>query len=259
MRRRSFLGGLGSAIVLAPMAGCRPWMHPDPAAAGASDHQRATVAAMAETFLPSGGPGSPGAVEVDAVATILDPAFPVAGYVAELVADLDDWCFVRHGGRAFVALAPAERETALAERLGEQGRLIQSWYKPVYEGVLSLTKLAFFGGLVHTVGTTYVGFPGPSAGYAPDSAAGVYVGDGDAIAVTGAGTTSAVKVTATLAGPGALIGPDGARHPLPAGALDGHDVIAARGVSAAGTWRLAGARAWWLALRTDRDEPGGAG
>ena len=256
MRRRSFLGGLGSAVMLAPVAGCRPWLRPSPTVETVTPHQRATVEAMAATFLPS-GPGSPGATEADAITTILDPNYAVAGYLAEVVADLDDWCYLRHGGHAFVELDAGAREAALAERMGEQGKLIQSWYKPVYEGVLSLTKLAFFGGLTRAIGTTYVGFPGPSAGYAADSAAGVHVGTGPTIEIRGPGRISSVRVTATLDRAGALIAPDGARHALPAAALDAHEVPAAAGVIAAGIWRLDGAPAWWLALRTDLDERGG--
>ncbi|MBZ0237948.1 MAG: gluconate 2-dehydrogenase subunit 3 family protein, partial [Deltaproteobacteria bacterium] len=194
MKRRTFLWTGAIAIGTLP-AGCRPWMRrvetPEP---GPSDHQKATLAAMAETFIPSSD-GSPGARESDALALVLDPAYPVAGYVSELVSDLDDWCYVRHFG-AFVGLSPAKREQALEERMGLRGRLIASWYRPVYEGVLALAKLSFFGGLTRAVGTTFTEFPGASAGYAATSAAGVYRADGDAVMVAGAGNVSSVRVTA---------------------------------------------------------------
>lgn len=250
------MGGLGSALVLVPMVGCRTWMHPSTAARGTTAHQRATLIAIADTFLPS-GPGSPGATEADAITTLLDPAFPVAGYVDELVADLDDWCFVGHGGRAFVALGPTERERALEERMGLHGRWQRSWYVAVYEGVLALTKLAFFGGLTRSIGTTYVGFPGPAAGYAPASAAGVYAApDGGAIEVTGAGRVASVRITVATVDRLQLIAPDGSAHPIGDGPLDGL-AVAIGPIAAAGTWRLDGARAWWLSLRTDLDDRGG--
>lgn len=276
MRRRTLLGGGASAVALAPLAACRPWMRKDPAPAGEapSAHQLATIDAIAATFIPSSD-GSPGALEAGAREVILDPSHPVAGYLSELVSDLDDWCFVRHGARRFVELSPARREQALEERMGLHGRLIQSWYLPVYEGVLALTKLAFFGGLTRRVGTTFVGFPGPSAGYAAASAAGVYRARGAIAEVSGPGRVSEARVTALLAGvdlaraPLHLIAPDGSRHPLAtdAGApppltLDAVVVPGTRGTTAAGSWRLdpgAGAvvTAWWLALRTELDEPGG--
>ena len=269
MRRRTLLGGIGSAVILAPIAGCRPWACRNPAVEDVTAHQRATIAAMAATFLP-GTAGSPGAAEVEAVDVILDPSLPVRGYVAEVVADLDDWCFVRHGGRAFTALPPAKRERALEERMGLHGRLIRSWYLPVYEGVLALTKLAFFGGLRRAAGTTYVGFPGPSAGYAAHSAAGIHVGDGAGVVVGGAGIVSAALVTALVAGVDAahaglrLTAPDGKVHAVAAFGLpaplaaDRAPVPGARGAVAAGTWQLGAAAgeltAWWLDLRTDLDD-----
>lgn len=279
MHRRTFLWTGAIALGTLP-AGCRPWMKRVEQPEGPSDHQRATLAAMAETFIPS-SEGSPGARESDAITLILDPAYPVSSYLSELVGDLDDWCYVRHF-HAFVDLSPAMREQALEERMGMRGRLLASWYKPVYEGVLALTKLSFFGGLTRTIGTTFVEFPGPSAGYATLSAAGVYRGDGNAVMVAGPGNVSSLRVTAlgTARGPGKLqlVGPDGRTHeivvPPPVVAtlwLDAHVVASAVGATAAGTWKLTGpqprsggpdaaVRAWWLAVRTDLDDkPRGGG
>ncbi len=276
LRRRTVLGGLGSALLLAPMAGCRPWLRPDARRELASPHQRATVAAMTETFLPADD-RSPGAREVDALAVVLDPAQPVAGYVSEVVADLDDWCWVAHGGRAFVELASGERELALEQRMGLHGATARSWYLPVYEGVLALTKLAFFGGVRRTAGTIYVGFPGPSAGYAADSAAGVHVGAGTTMAVTGPGKVTVARLTALVTGVDTerprlvLTSPDGRDHEIigPPGlsgtlTVDDQRIVSVAGGAAAGTWRLAAppgtvVTSWWLALRTDLDEPGVGG
>ncbi|HUQ03414.1 MAG TPA: hypothetical protein VM261_13025 [Kofleriaceae bacterium] len=279
MQRRTFLWTGAVALGTLP-AGCRPWMKRVEKPEGPNDHQRATLAAMTETFIPSGD-GSPGARESDALALLLDPAYPVSSYVSELVGDLDDWCYVRHFN-AFVDLAPAMREQALEERMGMRGRLIASWYKPVYEGVLALAKLSFFGGLTHAIGTTFTEFPGASTGYATNSAAGVYRGDGAAVMVAGPGKVSSVRVTA-LGSPAAgattaaaargpvtlhLVGPDGRAHeiavPPPAISslwLDAHAVASAIGTTAAGTWKLQGGdiRAWWLSVRTDLDDDVGRG
>lgn len=271
MRRRTLLGGIGGAIMLAPLAGCRPWLKQDPRPEAVSDHHRATITAMAATFIPSGD-GSPGATEADATALILDPAYPVVGYLRELIGDVDDWCFVRHGGRAFIDLAPAERERALEERMGLRGRLIQSWYKEVYEGVLVLSKLAFFGGLRRSVGTTYTQFPGPSIGYVAASAGGVHVASGAEVTVEGAGNVRVARVTALVAGVDParaslrLTDPMGATHDVrPDASLtaplvaDRQIVPGANATFAAGTWRLAASdgitiTAWWLDLRTDLDD-----
>ncbi len=270
MRRRTFLY-TGAIAIGTPLAGCRPWMKRDLAPEPASDHQVDTIGAMAATFIPSAA-GSPGAIESGALDTILDPAHPVVGYLSELVTDLDDWCFVRHFGNRFVDLSPAGREQALEERMGVRGLLIQSWYRPVYEGVLALTKLSFFGGLTHAIGTTFTEFPGASAGYAAHSAAGVHRASGATVVVAGPGQVSSVRVTAMTDGKPPhplrmrLDGPDGRHHELtvaagamPTVVVDDHTVTTAAGGPAAGTWRLStttGAiTAWWLSLRTDLDEP----
>jgi len=144
--------------------------------------------------------------------------------------------------------------------------------------VLALTKLSFFGGLSRAIGTTFAEFPGASAGYATDSAAGVYRGDGSAVMVAGPGAVSSVRVTvlvlpsttqarATL-GPLHLVGPDGRAHAIPVATpaiatllLDAHLVAGAAGTPAAGTWKLTGTdiQAWWLSVRTDLDEKTGGG
>jgi hypothetical protein len=260
MQRRTFLWTGAVALGSLP-AGCRPWLKRNEAPeAAVTDYQRATLAAMAETFIPSDD-GSPGAREGDALTMILDPAFPVLGYVSELVADLDDWCHVRHF-KSFVEMSAGEREQALEERMGMRGKLIASWYKPVYEGVLALTKLSFFGGLQRGIGPTFVEFPGASRGYATNSAAGVYRDDKGAVMVAGPGNVSKLSVTVLGSG-GALtlVGPDGRAHALkltPRGTVlaDGHVVDSAVGTPAAGTWKLSGGdvRAWWISVRTDLDE-----
>lgn len=183
-----------------------------------TEHELATLAAIAETFLP-GGDGVPGARDTGAVAAIVDPAYGLRPYLAQVVADLDDWTGLTHGFHMFVELSPATRELVLEQRMGLHGGAIASWYLPVYEAILALTKLAFYGGLANPLGTSYVGFPGPSAGYAPSSAAGAYasrdrpralaVGAASTIHVTGEGAITRVRVS-VLARSDAVVTPDAA-------------------------------------------------
>lgn len=281
MRRRSFLvGGVtGTALI-----GCRAWTRRlGPHDLAPDQHELDTLAAMADTFLP-GGDGTPGGHEVNALATIVDPAYGVNPYLSEVVSDLDQWCLSTYGLRTFVLLSPRERENALEQRMGLHGKLIQSLYLPVYEGILALTKLAFFGGLANKLGTSYLAFPGPSTGYAPESAAGAWAsrdrpiaiaaGAGSSIRVEGSGAVSRVRVSvfattdddvrATLR----VHAPDRRHHDLPLRAdggdalIDDVDVPLAGG-PAAGVWRLEvavhpGGRGqlelWSLRVRTELDD-----
>jgi hypothetical protein len=278
VRRRAFLlGGIAGTTAVA----CRPWTRPINRPETVSPHELETLAAMAETFLPGGG-GAPGATEVNAVGAIVDPAYGVNPYISEVVSDLDEWCLVAHHG-LFAQLQPEQRELALEQRMGLRGRAIQSLYLPVYEGILALTKLAFFGALSNRVGTNYIGFPGASRGYAPGSAAGAYASTaGTAIArggaselrVEGAGAVSAVRATAYVTSADdvratlRVRAPDGRHHDLPVSAQGGDGlvddvVLPLAGGPAAGTWRLeiaahtAGSgrvEQWSIRLRTDLDE-----
>src|SRR3990167_8773364 len=123
MDRREFLGG--TAALGVPLVGWRPGANLHRSVVTPSRHQLAKLTAMATTFVPA-SPDSPGASETAAVKTIVDPAYGVNPYITEVVSDLDDWCFVRHGRRRFIELGPAERERALEERMGLRGPLIQS-------------------------------------------------------------------------------------------------------------------------------------
>lgn len=278
VQRRSFLvGGIsGTALI-----GCKPWTapieHPEPL----DQHELDTLAAMADTFLP-GDDGTPGAHEVNALATIVDPAHGLTPYISELVADLDQWCLMTKL-RAFQGLSASDREVALEQRMGLRGKLVQSLYRPAYEGVLALTKLAFFGGLSNKLGTSYLAFPGPSRGYAPGSAAGAYssserpwaiaVGRGSSIRVDGAGTVSAVRVSAFATASDDVTAmlrvsaPGGGHHDLPLranrdDALIDDVLVPLTGGPAAGSWRLEVTTArgigrlelWSLRVRTELDD-----
>jgi hypothetical protein len=264
---------------------CRSWTRPVDRTEPVSPHELATLAAMAETFLPGGG-GAPGAAEVNAVGAIVDPAYGVNPYISEVVADLDEWCVVAHQG-LFTQLSPEQREIALEQRMGLRTRPIKSLYLPVYEGILALTKLAFFGALSNKAGTNYIGFPGASRGYAPGSAAGAYAsaagtpiaaGGGSELRVEGAGAVSAVRATAYVTSDDdvratlRIRAPDGRHHDLAVSAQGGDGLIddvpiPLAGGPAAGAWRLeiaahaAGSgrlELWSIRLRTDLDDRAGA-
>jgi len=280
VQRRSFLvGGITGTALIA----CRPWTRatpsPDEPSDEPSEHELATLAAVAETFLP-GGDGVPGAREAGALAAIVDPAYGVRPYLARAVADLDDWVGLTHGFHTFVELSPATRELVLEQRMGLHGGAIASWYLAVYEAILALTKLAYYGGLGSPLATSYIGFPGPSAGYAPDSAAGAYAsadrpralvaGAASAIHVAGAGAVTSVRLNVLAASDAAVravlrVTAPGGRH---------HDLVLRRAVladqslpltggPAAGTWRLevlahtgepGQLELWSLCVRTDLDD-----
>jgi hypothetical protein len=183
--RRSFLKGTsvgGGVAVLSTGAGAlllsrkaegSAWMDPTPTPVTPDAHQTATLNAMADTFLPNWD-GTPGGLESSAFTTINDPFYGLNPYISQVVSDLDDWCWWNYWWSDFVSLGQNDRNNALEQRMGYQGSTIQSWYIDAYFGMLDLTKLNYFGGLVNSVGTNYINYPGPSAGYDPGSAAGAY-------------------------------------------------------------------------------------
>lgn len=284
VERRAFLvGGMAGTVFVA----CRSWVRPDARPEVVGAHELATIAAMADTFLP-GGDGTPGARDVDAVRVIVDPANGINPYVSEVVSDLDDWCRSAHGGRRFVDLADDERERALEERMGLVTPAIRSLYLPAYEGVLALAKLALFGGVANHLGTGWIGFPGASRGYAPGAAAGAYaatdtplaLADGatSRVEVAGAGRVAHVALSALATSDDdaraslRVTAPDGTATRVPLALADGTAVVddlalPLAGGPAAGAWTIAvelrGGRGrlelWSLRLRTDLDDAiGGA-
>jgi hypothetical protein len=279
VRRRSFL--IGSATSL---AACKSWLRPSGKPEAHDEHDLKTIAAIADTFLP-GDDGTPGAHEANALATIVDPAYGLAPYVSEVVSDLDEWCLAtKHKG--FIGLDRADRELVLEQRMGLRGKPIKSLYLPVYEGILQLAKLAYFGALTTKLGTNYLAFPTASTGYAPGSAAGAWAsreapwpiarGRVSAIKVDGAGDATMVRVSAFVTTDDdvratiRIHAPGGGHHDLPLAAPGGEGTIdhvalpasAIRG-PAAGEWRLEIAQhgggdgrfeLWSLVVRTDLDD-----
>jgi len=300
INRRAFLTGSGAAAALLAVtdglsllgrdAKAAAWMLPNTTPETPSSHERSTMQAIADTFIPNWD-GAPGALETDVFTTLNDPFYGLNPYISEVVSDLDDWCWWRYLWSDFLGLSTSNRNLALEERMGFHGSSIQSWYKDAYDGALSLTKLNYFGGLVRAAGTNYIGFPGPSAGYAPASAAGAYasadtpknVPDNSTTGVTstvnvgGAGTVSSLQVTLyvkhTYSGDLVikLSSPAGTVHTLwnrTGGSADDvllHDVAVTtfNGQTAAGAWRLqvqdlasrdtGSLRFWSFKLRTSLD------
>ena len=280
MKRRTFLvGGMTGAGLFA----CRSWTRPTAKPEQATPHELATVAAMADTFIP-GGDGTPGALDCGAVEVIVEPSQGVNPYISEVVSDLDDWCRSTHRGRAFIELPPEEREVALEERMGLRGGVITSLYLPAYEGILALAKLAFFGALVNKHGMNWVGFPGASKGYAAGSAAGAYaaaalprrLARGAASTIQIAGTGNVTRVHVSALGSSAddvkarvqVVAPGGKAHELALAGEGGEPFIddvalPLLGGPAAGAWKLevlevlggsGQLELWSLRLRTDLDD-----
>lgn len=284
VRRRGFLIG---SVAGAALAGCRPWTRtPADAPDDPDDHELAVLAAIADTFLP-GDDGSPGAHEVNAIARIVDPAYPVSHYLSKVVGDLDAWCLSTKG-KGFLGLSRRDRERALEQRMGLHGKLIRSLYHEVYAGILVLTKLAFFGAIASPFGTNYLGFPVASRGYAPGSAAGAWAsrdrpwtiapGAGSTIDIDGRGAITSVRLSAFAISEAALHAtlrlraPSGAHRELALHTTDGegwliHQPVALAGGAAEGAWRLevvsrtgTGTLAHWsLVVRTELDDEAAAG
>jgi len=173
--RRAFLGGglaiLGAAAAnatLAPKkARAAAWMLPSTSVETPTWHQTETMKKLADTIIPNVD-GQPGAIESYAFDTLNDPYYGLNPYISEMTSDLDDATFWAHGYfDDFKNRNYWERASILDERLGNAWWSPGSVYKDAYEGAIALTKLNYFGGLRNNVGTTYIGFPGPSAGYTP--------------------------------------------------------------------------------------------
>ncbi len=144
-----------------------PWILPDDDVEVPNSHEIATLRMLADTILPNSD-GSPGGIESNAFDTISDPYYGINPYISEIVSDIDDAAFWAHRYFTnFKNLSLSRRTKVLEERLGQVWWSPGSLYKEAYEGVIALTKLNYYGALQNSAGTNYIGFPGPSAGYAP--------------------------------------------------------------------------------------------
>ena len=175
LSRRSFLRGSGSGVVLlgggaalSMLGGC-----PD----GGTNttytaEQQERMNALADTVVPgyyyAGGAwrysdpdGSGGAVQAGAWTLYWDTYYGLNGWIDECSDDL---------GSSFKTASLSSRMWTLQDKLnGNNGPWYAGGaYTPIYRGAVLLAKLAFFGGVVNSVGTAYIGFPGPTTtGYAP--------------------------------------------------------------------------------------------
>lgn len=176
--RRALLQGgiavLGAGAAFSAFAALQPgeataaaWMLPNTTPETPNAHQIATIKALCDTVIPNSD-GAPGAIESNAFDTINDPYYGLNPYISEMVSDIDAATYWAHGYfDQFKNRSLAQRTAILEERLGFAWWSPGSLYKDAYEGVIALTKLNYFGGLKNAVGTAYIGFPGPSAGYTP--------------------------------------------------------------------------------------------
>ena len=174
--RRQFLKGTG-VFVLGTAAGVSAlsrsaqgaaWLLPNASPETPNAHEIATIKKIVDTILPNAD-GTPGGLESNAFDTINDPHYGVNPYISEVVSDIDDASFWAHlHFTDFKNLSLSNRTEVLEERLGEAWWSPGSLYKDAYEGMNSLTKLNFIGGLQNAAGTDYIGFPGPASGYATD-------------------------------------------------------------------------------------------
>lgn len=179
LSRRAFLRGTGAGVtvlgggigvaVLSGRANAGSWAWPDESIESPSSHEMATLRSIADTFIPNVDGG--GGKEAGAATIIADPFYELNPFISEMVSDIDDASFWLFWEGDFYNNSLSSRTQIMEERLGWAGWSPGSLYKDAYLGALALTKLAFFGGLINTVGTAYIGFPGPSSGYSPGGAA----------------------------------------------------------------------------------------
>lgn len=169
--RRDVLRGLGAGSGLTLLGSAANVLLPSVSAAEAqaiTDHERETVMALIDTVLPNDD-GAPGGNDANGWQVVSDPFYGLAPNISGLVVDVDAGCvwLWPPRGLSFKELCLADRTWVLEARLGEHGSLYRSWWPEMYESVILLTKLAFFGGIVNRVGYDYIGFPGETNGYWP--------------------------------------------------------------------------------------------
>jgi hypothetical protein len=179
---------LGSGAALTLLTGCPS----STTNTSFSAHQKETLCAAADAIVPgyyykntsngaqdgTGGgtrvtsDSSNGAVQAGAWDCYWDTYYQLNGWIDELAADLDGDADHFYSGWQFKNLSLPARCYVLNQALaGING--YDHWYTPlgsytpIYRGLLVLTKLAFFGGAINTVGWSYIGYPGAASSYAP--------------------------------------------------------------------------------------------
>jgi hypothetical protein len=152
--RRDALRALGALGVLA-LAGCAParivlGLYDRPAEDGPAGAER-TLAAFADTVVPGLDPALP-----DRTRVYRDPSYPLARYRDYFVADLNRRAGERTAGRAFAALAAAERAHVVSAGLAAGGVT-----GDLYAGAVFLTQIALYAGIYDDeAGCALIDYPG---------------------------------------------------------------------------------------------------
>lgn len=127
-----------------------------------------TLEALADTVVPPDD--GPGGAAVGALTLYADPFYRATAALPAVGVHLNLKALLAHR-RTFPRLTLEERTAVLMAC--ERSKLLGQ----AYEGLIMLTKLAFYGGLVSDAGHRHIGYPGPNEGY-PDPE-GAFEAEGD--------------------------------------------------------------------------------
>jgi hypothetical protein len=152
---------LGASAATTMLAGCPEddpeyWM---------DSHRRLTLEALADAAIPNEGifTGGDGAKEARALEIMFDPYYASNGWIDEAISELDYYY------PNFKNMSRASREAALDYLTTYSDPWYASdsdgKYRTIFQGLILLSKLAWFGGVASTAGYQYLGFPGRSGGY----------------------------------------------------------------------------------------------
>jgi hypothetical protein len=170
LSRRSFLKRSAAAGVTvagwstaaALLSGC-PEDEPN---AGRGEHRFATLNKLADTVLPA--ESGDGGEQARAFEVFFDPYYAMNGWLDEAVSELDSDCQYYYG-KQFRYCSLAQRTESLAWLTQYNAPWYasdsQGKYRTIFQGLISMTKLAWLGAIVNGVGSQYVAFPGPTGGY----------------------------------------------------------------------------------------------
>ena len=167
------LGGVGGAMALSGRAEAIPrWG----AYINLTQHEEDTISAICDAAVPgpswwgqtSDPEGTPGALQSGALDVMTDPYYGIAPHLEYITADIDNWCYWNWAWKnwntpyLYKELPQPDREYILQQCTIHGG---YDYLAYAYRGIVALTKFCFMGGLINTVGTDYIGFPGPNNGY----------------------------------------------------------------------------------------------
>ncbi|MFN7974437.1 MAG: hypothetical protein U0166_19145 [Acidobacteriota bacterium] len=127
-----------------------------------------TLEAFADTIVPPDA--APGGASAGALALYRDPFYRASLALPAVAIDLNLRALVARA-RPFASLSLPERTEIVAR--AEQGRLLGLGY----EGLIMLTKLAYYGATSSRAGHEDIGYPGANDGYPPPEPAISFAGD----------------------------------------------------------------------------------